>query len=382
MNLQRNPGLLRALGPAMATAVVVGTVIGSGVFKKPQEVSANLPFVGLAALAWILGGILALLGALAYAEIAVLYPQAGGNYIFLREAFGRLMGFLWGWVEFWIIRGASLAALATIFTESLHAVLRETFGVETVDRWLGFWPLRVLTVAVILGLAGVNMVGVRWGGLLQLLITTVKVGSLVFIALLPFALVGLYFTGQTSLPQPHPEYLTPMWPSWSQLDLSKFGVAMLGVLWAYHGWQNIGPVAGEVKEPQRNIPRSLLTGVLIVIALYLGANLAYYLVIPQDEMVKMKEPEAKPVAQPVERIDLAHNAGLVNGDTLVAAEALARRLADIVKSAGLPQTLGECGVSPGILPVLADEAAQQWTGKFNPRPVSERDLLQLYEAAF
>src|SRR5262245_17656067 len=116
----RSSGLVRALGPLMAIAVVVGTVIGSGIFKKPREVADNIPFTGWAASAWILGGVLALLGSLALAEIAVLFPKAGGNYVFLSEAFGRWAGFLWVWVDFWIIRGASLAALATVFTESLH----------------------------------------------------------------------------------------------------------------------------------------------------------------------------------------------------------------------------------------------------------------------
>src|ERR1700682_3155991 len=118
------PGLQRIMGPLTAAAIVVGTVIGSGVFKKPQLVAANAPYFGLAALAWVGTGLFILLGALAYAEVAVLYPRAGGNYVFLREAYGRLAGFLWGWVEFWIIRAASIAALATIFTESLHDVLK------------------------------------------------------------------------------------------------------------------------------------------------------------------------------------------------------------------------------------------------------------------
>src|SRR5213082_2764037 len=121
---QSQPGLVRALGPLMATAVVVGTVIGSGVFKKPASVAEHLPYFGLVALVWVLGGVLVLLGALAYAEVVVLYPRAGGNYVFLREAYGRLAGFLWGWVEFWIIRAASIAALATIFAESFHDLLR------------------------------------------------------------------------------------------------------------------------------------------------------------------------------------------------------------------------------------------------------------------
>src|SRR5438876_1454060 len=166
-SVSASPSLVRALGPLMATAVVVGTVIGSGVFKKPQVVASNVPYFGLAALVWILGGLLALLGALAYAEVAVLYPKAGGNYVFLREGYGRLFGFLWGWVEFWIIRGASLAALATIFTESLRDVLRnqafqEASGLNLGTEPLAFWSQTWLTVAVILALAVVNVLGVRW----------------------------------------------------------------------------------------------------------------------------------------------------------------------------------------------------------------------------
>jgi APA family basic amino acid/polyamine antiporter len=292
-------GLLRALGPLMATAIVVGTVIGSGVFKKPQEVAQNVPYTGLAALAWILGGLLALLGGLAYAEVAVLYPRAGGNYVFLREAYGRLAGFLWGWVEFWIIRAASLAALATIFTESLHAVFRESLGAAATDQVLGFWSQRWLTVAVILGLGGVNVLGVRWGGLLQLFITTVKVGSLVAIAALPF--VALAVGGWTmTTAMPRAANLVPAWPAASALDFGAFGSALLAVLWAYHGWMNIGPVAEEVKNPQRNIPLALLGGGVIIIALYLSANLAYALVIPQDEMAQMKEPDP---SAPVEVVD-------------------------------------------------------------------------------
>src|SRR5207253_10203177 len=119
-----SPGLVRALGPLMGTAVVVGTVIGSGVFKKPQVVADNVPYSGVAALVWVGMGLLALLGALALAEVAVLFPRAGGNYVFLREGYGRLAGFLWGWVEFWIIRSASIVALAAIFAESLGDMLR------------------------------------------------------------------------------------------------------------------------------------------------------------------------------------------------------------------------------------------------------------------
>src|SRR5947209_7957272 len=127
------PRLIRAIGPFMGMALVVGTVIGSGVFKKPQAVAdelikGNVSSFGLAALAWVLGGLLALLGALSLAEVAVLFPRAGGSYVFLRESYGRLAGFLFGWVEFWIIRSASLAALGSVFTESFYAVLSQTLG--------------------------------------------------------------------------------------------------------------------------------------------------------------------------------------------------------------------------------------------------------------
>jgi amino acid transporter len=280
-------GLARVLGPLMATAIVIGTVIGSGVFKKPQTVAANVPYFGLAAAVWVLGGLLVLLGALAYAEVAVLYPRAGGNYVFLREAYGRLAGFLWGWVEFWIIRAGSLAALATIFTESLHDVLTNDAFQRAVGlasgTHLGFWAQRGLTVTVLVALALVNARGVRWGGWLQVFITTVKVGSLLAIAALPFFfLFGTPAPGGTA---PDPANLRPVWPSGSSaVSLAGLGSAFLGVQWAYHGWQNIGPVAEEVRDPQRNLPLSLLLGVGAIIAVYLGANLAYYLVLPQPEM--------------------------------------------------------------------------------------------------
>jgi APA family basic amino acid/polyamine antiporter len=283
--------LVRVLGPLMATALVVGTVIGSGVFKKPSKIAEEVPHFGLVALLWIVGGLLVLLGALAYAEVAVLLPRAGGNYVFLREAYGRLAGFLWGWVDFCIIRSASLAALATIFTESLHDIVRnEAFqraaGLPS-GTHLAFWPQRLLTVSVLAVLAWVNIRGVRWGGVVQLVITLIKIGSLLAIAALPFAVLA----GWLSAPvQPNFDNLHPVWPSdWTSVKMGGLGSAFLGVLWAYHGWQNIGPVAEEVRRPQRNLPLALLGGVALIIALYLGANLAYYLVVPHGEMVRLKE---------------------------------------------------------------------------------------------
>src|SRR5207237_7973351 len=155
------PHLDRVLGPWMGTALVVGTVIGSGVFKKPQQVAENVPTFGWAIGAWVMLGMLVMCGGLALTEVIILYPRAGGNFVFLREGYGRLWGFLWGWEDFFVIRSASIAALAAVFIESLHAVLqheavRSALGLPTKGPVLDFWPLQWLTVITIAILALVN----------------------------------------------------------------------------------------------------------------------------------------------------------------------------------------------------------------------------------
>src|SRR4051812_45622327 len=208
---QPQPSLTRVLGPWMATAIVIGTVIGSGVFKKGRNVADAVPEFGMMMAVWVLGGLLALLGALAIAEVAVLFPRAGGNYVFLREAYGRMAGFLWGWVEFWIIRSASIAALATMFTESFHDVLKQALypdqSTQAVEV-LRFWPRQCLTALVIAVLAAVNARGTKLGGGLQVVITTVKVASLLFIIALPFAVLAA--VSEPRFP-PRVENLTPTW---------------------------------------------------------------------------------------------------------------------------------------------------------------------------
>jgi amino acid transporter len=277
--------LLRVLGPWMATAIVVGNVIGSGVFKKPSAVADAVPSFGWAMAAWIILGALTMCGGLALAEVMVMYPKAGGNYIYLREAYGRLFGFLWGWIEFFVIRSAAIAALASIFAESLHDVMRHptvrsSLNLASEGPLLGFWALQGVTVVTIVILAMVNVRGVRWGGGLQLVVTAAKVGSLLFVALLPFV-----FALRTAADGPHWEYLVdPAHKSFSWLD---FGAALIAIQWAYYGWTSIAPVAEEVNNPQRNLPLSIISGIGIIVALYLTANLAYALVIPQDEMGKI-----------------------------------------------------------------------------------------------
>ncbi|MBM3882364.1 MAG: amino acid permease [Verrucomicrobia bacterium] len=275
----------RVLGPWIASAVVVGTVIGSGVFKKGQKVAEAVPESGLAIGAWVLVGVLTLFGALVLAEVAVRYPRAGGNYQFLKEAYGPLFGFLWGWVEFWIIRPASIAALITLFTAGAHDLLRQAAG--TTAEVAGYWQRQGFTCGVIVVLAVVSAAGTRLGGRVQLALTVVKVGSLVGIMALPFAVLAF---ADAPVHRPALTHFAPVWPAdWMAVDWGKFGGALVAVLWAYDGWRNIGPIAEEVERPQRNIPWALLGGVLILIALYVGANLAYGSVIPQAEMAGLGE---------------------------------------------------------------------------------------------
>ncbi len=288
--------LPRVLGPWMATAIVIGTVIGSGVFKKPHAVAKDMATLsddgsvilaqsefGLIIIAWILVGVLSFLGSLILAEIAIIHPRAGGNYVFLREGYGRWAGFLWGWVEFWIIRSGSIAALASIFTEAFHGILRFALNHPEADHpVLGFWALQGVTVTVIAVLAFVNARGTAIGGGLQVVVTTVKVVSLLSIALLPFIFIA-FSSDPTAVST---ERLAPIWPtSFSGIDWSKFGSAMVGILWAYHGWMNLAPVAEEVDKPNRNLPLAFLMGTLAIIVLYVSVNVAYHLVVSRTEMV-------------------------------------------------------------------------------------------------
>lgn len=281
----------RVLGPWMATALIIGTVIGSGVFKKPSKVAEYLPHSGMALTAWIVMGILILMGALALAEVAVLLPRAGGNYVFLREAYGRWAGFLWGWVEFWIIRAASIGALAFIFVESLHDIVRETQGLTASQEALTFWQRQYLILGVIAVLALINARGTVLGAGLQVVITTVKVASLVTIAVLPFIIIMLATPRSVTVGF---ENMAPVWPTdWRSVSLSNFGGALVAVFWAYHGWMNIAPVAEEVQNPRRNIPLALLVGTMTIMVVYVSANFAYYLVMPGSVMTGLVD---RPVA--------------------------------------------------------------------------------------
>ena len=268
--------LLRVLGPGMAVAIVVGNVIGSGIFATPGGIAADGRGFPLIISAWVFGGVLSLLGGLCFAELGAMLPRAGGMYVYLKHAYGRPVGYLQGWTQFVFGNPGSLGALSIIFVAHLGEVLfpDSATGISRVATL-------ALSVSLIVGLAMVNIAGVLWGGWVQTLTTIFKAGVVLAVAVLPFCVVG----------EEQAESMSTLWstalPTKDGMsgDASRFAVVLLAVMWAYNGWHGITPVAEEVREPGRNIPRAVLIGVGILTTLYVSANIAYHLVVPMEEMV-------------------------------------------------------------------------------------------------
>ena len=266
--IARPDRLPRRLGLLSATAIVVGSVIGSGIFRTPARIADRLPGPLPIMSIWIAAGLLALCGVLSLAELASAMPRTGGLFVYLREAWGRLMAFLFGWAELVIIRAAALGAIATTFSEYFLRVL----GYDPALAPYGDWVHYVAAVAILLT-AGFNIVGVKWGAAIAVATTIAKYGGLLFVILLAFSL-GLPQTGGHYMP------LTPP----GSFSIAPFGLALVSVLWAYDGWADLSYMGGEVKDPERNLPRALITGALLVMAIYLLANMAYMAVLSVEEM--------------------------------------------------------------------------------------------------
>jgi APA family basic amino acid/polyamine antiporter len=261
--------LLRVLGPVGATTVVIGSVIGSGIFLKANVIAQAVGRFDLVLAVWVGCGLISLLGALSSAELGAMLPQAGGPYVYLRAAFGPLTAFLWGWIEFWVARTGSTAALAYVFTGRLAQLF------ESVNWMQQEWARKGIAVAVISLLVLINLVGARWGGHVQNITTYIKAGTLVALAILPFAVGHAEFSTLTTT--------APIKGDFGSLWVG-IGAAMGAVFWAYDGWGNIGPVAEEVKDPGRNMPIALIGGMFILIALYVSTTIAYQLVLPMGEL--------------------------------------------------------------------------------------------------
>lgn len=264
--------LKRQLGLWSAVAVLIGSTIGSGIFRSPAGVADKLPGPVPMLAVWVAGGLFALCGALTLAELSGAFPETGGAYVFIREGWGRLAAFLFGWAELVLIRAASLGAISTTFAEYFIRVL----GHDPSQAPYSSYVHGIAALAI--ALTGTfNYIGVRWGSLVQNLTTLAKYGGLLIIIALALAL-GLPKTGG---------HFTPGTPPGS-FHIAAFGLALVSVLWAFDGWADLSFVQGEVKDPRRNLPRAIIMGTVAVIVIYLLANVAYLSVMSIDEIRQSK----------------------------------------------------------------------------------------------
>lgn len=250
--------LKRQLGLLDATMLNVGTIIASAIFIVPAGIALALHATSLTVLVWVVGGIVSLLGALSIAELAAAMPRAGGAFVYLTEAYGPVWGYLYGWANGTVINPASIAAIAVGFAGYLG------FFVP-----LGGWGIKAVAIASIVALTLLNTLGVRAGALTQNVLTILKIGILVALIVIGFALPG----GRV-------ENFAPVWPtgSWSSI-VGPFGVAMVAALWAYDGWVETTFVAGEVIDPGRTLPRAIILSTLIAIALYVLVTVSFTYVL-------------------------------------------------------------------------------------------------------
>jgi amino acid transporter len=262
-----HPHLKRQIGLYAATAVTVGSIIGSGIFRSPSSVARQLPSQPLMLAAWIVGGILSMAGSLALAELAVAHPKTGGLYVFIRESFGRRLGFVFGWASLAVIKPTVIASIASVFAIYFCQVVGWSAGAQLP---VGLTAIGVLTF--------VNWLGVREGTATQTTLTTLKVAGILLLCIAAFALphhapAAGAAASATAAPA------TPMHPLWL-----AFVAAMIPIFFAYDGWTDSTYVAGEVVNPTRNLPIAILGGTLIVIAVYVLTNLAYFAVLTPAEM--------------------------------------------------------------------------------------------------
>ena len=268
MNVQRNE-LRRDLGLWSALALVVGTVIGSGIFRVPQAMVLSVGSVKMVFLVWIVGGILSLAGALTYAELSAAMPGAGGEYVYLTEAWGPMWGFLYGWTQMWVAKSGSIATLATAFFEyTAHFFPQfEVVWFAVAGLQVKYGQVFALVLILVLGL--INYVGVKIGAGVQIAVTALKVALIGGIIAM-----GLFFGHQA----------TGGAISTTAPLASGFVAALVAALWAYDGWNNVGMVASEIKNPQRNLPLALIGGTLAVVGIYLLANWAYFRILTPAEV--------------------------------------------------------------------------------------------------
>ena len=293
----QQPELLRDLRLSHAGAVVVGTIIGSGIFLVPREMMQAVGSAQLVYLAWVVGGILSFFGALTYAELGAMKPQAGGEYVYVRDAYGALLGFLYAWTWFLIAKPASIATITTGLVRILGTFAMFSFFAEpclTYPVTITYGQLVAIAATILV--SGLNYMGVRKAGEFQFLFTLIKVTIILGIVVVSFS----YREGSWS------NFATAF--VGAKGGVAGFFAALVAALWAYDGWNDLNMVAGEIRDPQRNVPLSLIWGVATVGLLYVLVNAAVQYALPAAAIAASERPAADAVA-----LVLGHaGAGLVS----------------------------------------------------------------------
>ncbi|HEX2693027.1 MAG TPA: amino acid permease [Gemmatimonadaceae bacterium] len=312
-------GLVRALSLRDALALVL-TVIGTGVFLKTAPMAQLVGSPANVLLAWLAAGLLSLAGALTYAELGAMMPEAGGEYVFLREAYGNLPAFLFGWTSVMLIASGGLAAVATALASflasfvSLNAVwMMRDFHLLGQDVHWRLGVQQVVAVAVILLFCGINSRRVTVGSRVQWIATLAKLGGIAIIVL------GGFFLSR--LGSFH-HLRDPATSGVPRAGTGAFGAAMLAALWAYQGWSNVPMMAGEIEKPERNVPRALIYGMLLVILVYLVTNVAYFYALPFGEVLTSNSTayrDALPVAAKAAQAFSKYGAQIVSLAFIIAA---------------------------------------------------------------
>ena len=283
------PTLVRGLSLLDSVLLLVGGIIGSSIFLTAKDIAGPLPHPMLFLLVWVLGGVISLFACFALAELGSMFPDSGGQYVYLREAYGDLVAFLYGWMLFAVANGGSIAALSVASAAYLGEIVPVISQQRIVLTAAGITLTRASIVALLaIGLVTwINVVGLRRGALLQNLATWMKFGAMAVFVVLGFAIGkgswSHFLPTVSSAGGPPPGLMMGLSPT--QL-LSAFGVGLIAVFWAYDGWVYITWVAGEVKEPRRNVPLAMVIGVLVVGVIYVAMNMTYVYALPLTEIAK------------------------------------------------------------------------------------------------
>ena len=339
------PGLVRDVSLAAAVAIILAQVIGTGVFVKARVMTCSVGSPSLVLLAWLVGGLFTLAGALSYAELGAMFPRSGGEFHFLRAAYGRATAFLYGWMQILVGKSGSQAALAVAFAIFANDLL----GGALPPLALSFVPLAAIALSTAL-----NLASVRNNGGLASALTAIKVALVAAVAVGAFAFTdgGFEHFGESGAAASCSDV-----PASARFGFAGFGAAVIGALWGFSGWGNLTLLGAELKNPTRNLPLATLFGVTLILALYLLANTAYFFALTPAEVANV------PLASSVAR-EVAVRAFGAGAAALMAAGLLASSFGSLhvsmLTGARIPYALAREGLLPRALAAVSPKQRAPW----------------------